>query len=158
MQAHDKTCQVFSIHPPNGPAHHHLNSPSWVQFLALLFVKFQLLHRGPSPAWQDHSEFISCDPQVSSKSRTLTNFISQLSAPASRSLIKSLNASGKGGSPARGCQEGLGRGRSRWWLGIKTIPAQMLLLKQLHTSFLEISPRLLFPNCHALLYQTRPLV
>lgn len=63
-----------------------------------------------SPACQDHFEFISCALQGSSKSRTATNFISQLSAPASKSLTKLLNASGKGGTPAKCCQEGPGGG------------------------------------------------
>lgn len=63
-----------------------------------------------SPACQDHFEFISCALQGSSKSRTAANFISQLSAPASKSLTKLLNASGKGGTPAKCCQEGPGGG------------------------------------------------
>lgn len=66
-----------------------------------------------SPACQDHFEFISCALQGSSKSRTATNFISQLSAPASKSLTKLLNASGKGGTPAKCCQEGPGGGGGR---------------------------------------------
>lgn len=88
----------------------HLNSPSWVLHSALLFVKFQPLHYGPplqlAKTILDPSPVPSKAAANPSKARTPASFTSWLLSPAPRSLIKLLSAHGKGGIPARWCQEG----------------------------------------------------